>query len=82
MTQPGPKVSRRLAALFAAALLGVLAVVGIAVAGLGVVPLIAYAAAVLGLLTVLVRRARALRRPVGRTCSCCTSTVFDPVEVR
>jgi len=79
MTQ---QVSRRLAGLFATALLGVLAVVGLAVSSLGVVPLIAYAAAVLGLLAALVRRARALQRPAGQTCSCCTSTVFDPVEVR
>ena len=82
MTQPGPQVSRRLAALFATALLGVLAVIGLAVASLGVVPLIAYAAVVLAVLVLLGRRARALRRPTGHTCSCCTSTVFDPVEVR
>jgi hypothetical protein len=29
------------------------------------------------------RKAQALRRhQAGRTCTCCTSTVFDPVEIR
>ena len=33
-------------------------------------------------LALLVRRKRAAPRPAGRTCGCCTSTVYDPVEVR
>ena len=44
---------------------------------------------VIGIATFLVlvgRRARAQRRATqraeGRTCQCCTTTVFDPVEIR
>jgi hypothetical protein len=80
MTQP--QVSRRLATLFAAALLGVLVVVGIALTSLGWVALTSYLVVVGVGVTAAVRRARALREPAGRTCTCCTSTVFDPVEVR
>ena len=77
-------MSARLAALFVAALLGVLAAVGVAVATLGPVALAVYAVLVVGLLAGLVRRARSLRAPQheGRTCTCCTTTVFDAVEVR
>ena len=80
-------MSARVAALFLAALLGVLAAVGVVVATLGALALVAYLAVVIALLTALVRRARALLRQqqeatAGRTCTCCTSTVFDPVEVR
>ena len=77
-------MSARLAGLFVAALLGVLAVVGVALASLGPVALAVYGVLVVGLLAVLLRRAAALRAPkdTGRTCTCCTSTVLDPVEVR
>ena len=66
--------------LFAAALLAVLAAVGVAISALGWVPLAAYVAVVVTLLGLGVRRQRAAA--AGRTCSCCTSTVFDEVEVR
>jgi len=66
--------------LFAAALVLVLAAVGVAVSALGWAALSAYVLLVLALLTIAVRRQRA--QTDGRTCSCCTSTVFDPVEVK
>jgi hypothetical protein len=80
-------MSARLAALFVAALLGVLAVVGVAAASLGWVALGPYLVGVVAFLALLVRRGRALVRQQaptddGRTCTCCTSTVHDPVEVR
>ena len=75
-------MSTRVAALFWTALLGVLAVVGLALSPLGWAALAPYLLVVLVGLAVLVRRARAMRPVEGRTCSCCTSTVFDPVEVR
>ncbi len=76
--------SRRLAALFAAAALGVLVVLGLALAPLGWAGEAPYLLLVALGLAVLGRRARALRaeQAAGRTCSCCTSTVYDPVEVR
>ena len=66
--------------LFAAALLAVLTAVGFAVSALGWVALSAYLVVVAALLAAAVRRQRA--QTDGRTCSCCTSTVFDPVEIR
>ena len=66
--------------LFAFSLLCVLTAVGVAVSALGWVALAAYALVVVTLLVLAVRRQRA--QTAGRTCSCCTSTVFDPVEVR
>ena len=63
--------------LFAVALLAVLTAVGVAVSGLGWVALSAYLLIVVTLLGLAVRRQRAQQS--GRTCSCCTSTVFDPV---
>jgi hypothetical protein len=75
--------SKRLAALFVTTLLGVLVVVGLALSPLGWVAEAPYLLLVAVGLSLLVRRARALRRPPeGATCSCCTSTVFDAVEVR
>ncbi|MGZ6792092.1 MAG: hypothetical protein ACXVFV_04000 [Mycobacteriales bacterium] len=75
--------STRLAALFLTSLVGVLVVVGLALTPLGWVAEVPYLLAVAVLLSLLVRRARALRRPpAGATCSCCTSTVYDQVEVR
>ena len=76
-------MSRRLQVLFLLALGGVLVLFGLLAARLGgPVVLTGYAAAVLALLVVGARRARALTAPApGRTCSCCTSTVHDPVQV-
>lgn len=72
-----------LKALFLIALFGVLAGVGVALSLLGWVIVTAYAATVVVLVFVLARRARtqAATPEDGKTCSCCTSTVFDPVEV-
>ena len=66
--------------LFLVALVSVLTAVGVAVSALGWVALAAYVLLVVVLVALAVRR----NRPVddGRTCSCCTSTVFDPVEVK
>jgi len=78
--------SRQLLALLCAAVLGVLAVLGLAVTALlGVVAGIVYAVVALGVVAVGVLRGRRLltppQRPAGRTCDCCTTTHFDPVEV-
>ena len=75
-------MQRRLTALFAAALLGVGVVIGLLLLELGPLALLAYLLLLTAGLSRLVRRVRAAQRPTGRTCSCCTSTVFDPVEVR
>ena len=78
--------SRRLGALFLVALLGVVAALGavvLAVAGAWV--LAGYVLVVVALLAVGAGWARGRAepaRPEGRTCTCCTSTVHDPVEVR
>jgi hypothetical protein len=65
--------------LFAVALLTVLTAVGVAVSALGWAALSAYLLVVLTALGLAVRRQRA--QQAGRTCTCCTSTVFDPVTV-
>jgi hypothetical protein len=76
-------VTRRLQVLFLLALLGVLVLLGLVVlALLGPVAAAVYAVAALAVLGRAAWRARADAAPVGRTCSCCTSTVHDPVEVR
>jgi hypothetical protein len=76
-------MSTRLAVLFLTALLGVLVMVGLALAPLGWIAETPYLLVVAVGLGALVRRARVVKHaPDGRTCSCCTSTVFDPVEVR
>ena len=76
-------MSRRLALLFATALLGTHVVIALALAKLSPLASVGYLLlTTLGLLTFSVRRLRASRRPQGTTCSCCTSTVYDPVEVR
>ena len=79
-------MTRRNQVLFLVALLGVLAALGTAVYELGGgLAAGVYALAVVGLLLVGAARARAAaaarRREAGRTCTCCTSTHFDPVEV-
>ena len=78
--------STRLRVLMCLALLGVLVLVGVVVAAVaGSVGLAGYAvlAAVLVVLGVL--RGRAALAPAalppGRSCTCCTTTHFDPVEV-
>jgi len=77
-------MSRRLQVLFLLALAGVLVLFGVLATRLGgPVALALYAVVVLGLLAAGAARARALlATPSGRTCSCCTSTVHDPVQVR
>ena len=81
-------VPQRVAVPFLLALLGVLAALGVAVHALaGGVGLAAYAVAVAALLGGLGRtarrlvRQRAARPPASRTCSCCTGSHSDPVEV-
>ena len=88
MSDEGRPVNRRLAALFLLALLTVLVALGVAAATLGAWVLAGYLVGVAVLLVLLVRQARAARRRqeherqlAGRSCSCCTSTVFDPIEV-
>jgi hypothetical protein len=68
-------------ALFVTALVGVVAVVGIALSAWTPYALFPYAAVLLAAALSVVRLARAARRPEGRTCDCCTSTVHDPVKV-
>ena len=78
--------SRRLLGLLCAAVLGVLLAVGLVVAALAG-PLGAAVYAVLAVLLVLAGAVRGRRLlappplPPGRTCTCCTSSHFDPVEV-
>ena len=70
--------------LFLLAAAGVLFALGLVVASFGPGPVAAYAGAVAILVGFGVRRARAMARaqqPAGRTCTCCTSTVHDPVQV-
>jgi hypothetical protein len=78
-------MTTRIAALFVTALVGVLVVIGLMLAPLGWPALAPYLLVVVTGMALLVRRARALRAPAhadGRTCACCTGTVFDPVEIR
>ena len=79
-------MSRRVQLLFLAALVGVLTSVGLGVLAVaGVVPAVAYAVVAVALLLVGAARARAAaaeaRRAAGRTCTCCTTSHFDPVKV-
>ena len=78
--------SRRLLALMCAAVLGVLVALGLVVAALaGPVGAAVYAvvalAVVLGGGRARPPAARAARAAAGRTCTCCTTTHFDPVKV-
>ena len=74
-----------LPALLVTSLLGVVVAVGVALTAVGWWALAPYVLVVVIAAVLGVRRARALRhrylRSTGKTCSCCTSTVFDPVEV-
>ena len=79
-------VPRQLAALFLLAVTGVLVAIGLVVgAVLGTVAAVVYAVAVLTLLLVgaqlVKRRARVAAIQAGRTCTCCTGSVHDPVQV-
>ena len=78
--------ARRLLALLCVALVGVLLVVGLVVTSLfGVVGAVVYAVAAAALLVVGAARGRTLLAPParadGRTCTCCTASHFDPVQV-
>ncbi len=81
-------MSRRLAVLFLLAVTTVLVAIGVVAASLGPWVLPGYLFGLAILLVLQVRQARAARRRLeqakndGRTCSCCTSTVFDPIEIR
>ncbi|MEO6206264.1 MAG: hypothetical protein ABIO67_12935 [Mycobacteriales bacterium] len=86
MSAPVIRVRRRLGTLFLLALLGILVMLGSVlwrIAGTG--PLAVYVAVVLvgGVLAIRTakRRLRALARAEGRTCTCCTTSVHDPVKV-
>lgn len=81
-----PTPSRRLLALMCAAVVGVLLAVGLVVGALAGLPgVLAYAAVALALVVVGAVRGRRLLAPPplppGRTCTCCTTTHFDPVKV-
>ena len=70
--------------LFLLAAAGVLFALGLVVASFGLFAVAAYAGVVLLLVGFGAGRARAVvraQRPGGRTCTCCTSTVHDPVQV-
>lgn len=80
-------MTARVAALFMSAVVGLLVMVGLALSTFGWIAAASYAAVVLVALGFVVRSARTLRlgrgKPAdGSTCSCCTTTVFDPVEIR
>jgi hypothetical protein len=78
--------SRRLLVLLCAAVIGVLVVLGLVVtAVLGAVGLVVFALLAALLVAAGIVRGRALLAPPplppGRTCTCCTTTHFDPVKV-
>jgi membrane protein implicated in regulation of membrane protease activity len=78
-------MSSRVAGLFLTAVLGILVAVGLVLARWGWAVEAAYVALLAVGLVLLARKARELRpQPAddGRTCSCCTTTVFDPIEIR
>ena len=67
--------------LFVTALVCVLVAIGVALSALGWVAVVAYAVAVTLAVGLAARAQRPGNEDDGRTCSCCTSTVFDPVHV-
>lgn len=75
-------MSTRIGTLFLAALLGIIVVFGLALVPLGWPALVPYGLVVVVGLGLLLRRAARLKKATGRTCTCCTSTVFDAVEIR
>jgi hypothetical protein len=78
---------RRLAALFLIAVAGVFVALGLVVGAVAGVPgAVTYAAAVVVLTAFGAQRVRsrvraAGARAAGRTCTCCSGTVHDPVQV-
>jgi hypothetical protein len=79
-------VPRRLAVLFLLAVTGVLVAVGLVVAAvLGTLAAVAYAVVALSLALagaqLAKRRLRAAAFAQGRTCTCCTGSIHDPVQV-
>jgi hypothetical protein len=77
-------VPRRVAVPFLLAAVGVLFMFGVVIAVLaGTIALFVYAAFIVAPLAVsaLQARRRRTRLSAGRTCSCCTGTVHDPVQV-
>jgi hypothetical protein len=75
-------MSRLLPALFLTALLGLVLCGALVLARVHPLLLVPYAAAAMGAAWLTRRRVRPAPLPEGRTCTCCTSTVHDPVEVR
>ena len=78
--------STRLRVLMLLALVGVLLLLGVVVAAVaGPVGVAGFAAVAVVLLVAGALRGRAALRPeplpAGRSCSCCTTTHFDPVEI-
>ena len=79
-------LSRRLAALFCLAVVGIAVVIGLVALSLaGPVGAVVYAGVALLLLGVAASRGRRLvqppPQPPGRTCTCCTTSQHDPVQV-
>jgi hypothetical protein len=77
-------VSPRVGVPFLLALVGVVVMLGLVVEQLlGPVALAVYVVLLVGPLTyaVVQARRRAARLAAGRTCTCCTGTVHDPVQV-
>jgi len=86
MSPPVVRVPRRLGALFLLALLGILVMLGAVLGRLaGSGPLLVYVGLALvgGVLAARAskRRLRAQTRAQGRSCTCCSTTVHDPVQV-
>ncbi len=86
MSTPVIRVPRRLGTLFLLALLGILVMLGSVLWRFaGTVPVVVYAVVVLvaGVFAIRTakRRLRALSRTEGRSCTCCTTSVHDPVKV-
>jgi hypothetical protein len=75
------------AKLFLVALVGVLAMIGLALSALGPWVVSVYGLVVLVVGVLMVKRSRkaaahSAAHSDGRTCTCCTTTVFDPIEVK
>ncbi|MCW2616288.1 MAG: hypothetical protein JWN08_3282 [Frankiales bacterium] len=78
--------STRLRVLMCAALLGVLALLGVVAAAVGgTVGVALFAVLAAALVVTAVLRGRAALAPTslppGRSCTCCTTTHFDPVTI-
>lgn len=78
------EVPRHIAVLFLAAAGGVLFVLGAVIdRAAGHIALAVYLGLLLAPVPIAIRsaRRRAARRGAGRSCTCCTATVHDPVRV-